>query len=583
MHCCRLLIALCGFLLLPLLQFATAIAEELSLKATVSADPQCATPVVHISSGLVCGLQYDVTGDASGSDKTISAFLGIPYAQTTAGENRWQPPKPIVDWSAELGSDILMATQFGPSCPQKLKPGVHLKLSEDCLSLNVWTPVPLQDVTVAKPVPAMVFIYGGSFRDGTGTNPLYNGHHLAAAGNVIVVSLKYRVGALGFLSGTDGLKGNYGLMDQRLALRWVRDNIAAFGGDPDQVTLFGESAGAMSVGLHLISPESEPLFSSAIMESNAYALPYKSLKISESFAKILKYNLGCTSRGLDCLRAKPFEDIVAQQQASLLPIASLLTGFSGHLIWAPVLDGKEVPAQPSASTITKPVIIGTNLDEGITFAVSNQMALPGEKKKVFKLEYELMLDVMFSVKTARRIKKHPRYKPHEGDNTDVMSHTITDYLFTCSSSRVMARAKGPVWAYQFTHAPSYNVWPEIQECAPDTGKVCHAAELPYVFKNPDTARIQATPERHVFLPDEKRLSATLMRYWTQFAKRSDPNGDGNPDWPRFTKANPVRFILNTTTSIKTDLGANCDFWNEIGYDQPGLLKRIFRFLDGRSH
>jgi carboxylesterase type B len=294
--------------------------------------------------------------------ESISAFLGIPFAQSTAGDNRWAPPKPIVQWSAELRSDIHKATRFGPACPQKLRPGIHLELSEDCLSLNIWTPVPLDKIASSEPVPVMVFIYGGSFREGTTSNPLYEARHLAAAGGVIVVTINYRVGVLGFLSGIDGLKGNYGLMDQRLALKWAHDNIAEFGGDPDRITLFGESAGAMSVGLHLISPESQPLFSAAIMESNPYGIPYKSLDVSERFATIFKFNLGCEFKGLECLRAKSFDEVVEQQQAGMLPIASLLTGFSAELIWAPVIDGEQVPAQPSASAITKPAIIGTNRD-----------------------------------------------------------------------------------------------------------------------------------------------------------------------------------------------------------------------------
>ncbi|MCK5090211.1 MAG: carboxylesterase family protein, partial [Hyphomicrobiaceae bacterium] len=359
------------------------------------------------------------------------------------------------------------ATRFGPSCPQKLRPGIHLELSEDCLSLNIWTPVSLRQIGSSEPVPVMVFIYGGSFREGTASNPLYEARHLAATGGVVVVTINYRVGVLGFLSGIDGLKGNYGLMDQRLALKWAHDNIAEFGGDPDRITLFGESAGAMSVGLHLISPESQPLFSAAIMESNPYGIPYKSLDVSERFATIFKFNLGCEFKGLACLRAKSFDEVVEQQQAGMLPIASLLTGFSAELIWAPVIDGEQVPAQPSASAITKPAIIGTNLNEGIIFAVSQQTRLGGGKEKVLELQYELMLDVMFSVKTAGRIKAHPRYKPHDGDNTNVLSHLLTDYLFTCANRHVMVQAKAPVWAYHFTRPPSYNVWPDIKLCAPD--------------------------------------------------------------------------------------------------------------------
>ncbi len=578
-----LTIALSVLLVLLLWQIIPARLEDTPSKATISIPPRadCATKPVHTTSGLVCGLEYEVKEFETGHEKAISAFLSIPYAQTTAGENRWQRPRPIKDWSAELHSDIFRATRFGPSCPQKRRPGVELEFSEDCLSLSVWTPVPLQETATADPRPVMVFIYGGSFKEGTSTNPLTNGSRLAATGDVVVVTLNYRVGALGFLSGTDNLNGNYGLLDQRLALRWVRDNISVFGGDPDNVALFGESAGAMSVGLHLISPESEPLFHAAILESNPYGLPYKSLSTSRRFARILKYNLGCAFRGLDCLRSKSFQDVVANQDAGLLPAASIVTGLSASLIWAPIIDGKQISTQPNVTSITKPVIVGTNLDEGIIFAVSSQKSLPGEDKKgVPKSDYERMLDVMYSVKTAERIKDVPRYKPHDGDNTDVFSHVVTDYLFSCANRNVMELATGPVWGYEFTHPPSYNVWPEIEECAPSNDTVCHAAELPFVFGNPQTAQIQAKRVPHTFSDDEKRLSTQVMRYWSKFAKTHDPNTDGNPDWPKFTKEAPVRQILDTKVSNTSEFEANCAFWNEVGYNEPGLLGRIFRL--GRS-
>jgi len=574
---CRLLVAFCLLVTLSLSPFAVAKAEEASSGTGAAAATQCSTPTIHTTSGLVCGLEQEVAGNPTPTSKPISAFLGIPYGQSTAGENRWAPPKPIVQWSAELRSDIHKATRFGPSCPQKLRPGVQLELSEDCLSLNIWTPVPLDKIGSFDPVPVMVFIYGGSFREGTTSNPLYDARNLAATDGVLVVTINYRVGALGFLSGTDGLKGNFGLMDQRLALEWVHDNIAEFGGDPDKITLFGESAGAMSVGLHLISPESQPLFNAAIMESNPYGIPYKSLHISKRFGTIFKFNLGCEFEGLACLREKPFQEVVAQQSSGMLPIVSLLTGFAAELIWAPVVDGKEVPTQPSGSAITKPVIIGTNLNEGIIFAVSQQTKLGGGHKKVLKLQYKVMLEIMFSVKIAHRIRAIPRYKPHDGDNTNVLSHLITDYLFTCPNRHVMAQAKAPVWAYQFTHPPSFSVWPDVKLCAPAKETMCHAAELPFVFANAEPAQIQAKPQRHELQPDEKQLSRLVMSYWAQFAKREHPNGDGSPKWQRFTKAAPTRFILNTTTSSKTDLKSNCTFWDEIGYDMPGLLERGRKF------
>lgn len=538
----------------------------------------CSTSAVRTSSGSICGLEQEAANHANGGPgRRVNAFLGIPYGESTKGDNRWAPPVPFTPRSVEPNATPWLATRFGPSCPQALKPGVNLDLSEDCLSLNVWTPIPLEQAASADPLPVMIFIYGGSFVDGNTSNPLFDGRHLASAGDVVVVTLNYRLGALGFLAGIDGLKGNYGLMDQRLAMTWVRDNIAQFGGDPDKVTLFGQSAGAMSVGLHLISSASQPLFDAAIMESNPYGIPYKSLDLAAHFASILKSDLGCEREGLACLRGKPFEHLVAHQEAGIIPMISILSGFATDLIWAPVVDGEQVPTQPNASALTKPVIIGTNLNEGSIFAVSQQTRFGGTRPRVLKLEYELMLDLMFPLDTARRIEAHPRYRPQAGDNTEVMSHLITDYLFTCANRHVMSQAKAPVWAYQFTHSPSFNVWPDVALCAPATNAVCHAAELPFVFANADPAEMQAEPPRNALHPDEQRLSREMIDYWAQFAKHQDPNADGHPKWAQFTAASPTHLVLDLKAVSKADLDANCSFWDEIGYNSPGFLERVRKF------
>ncbi|MGD2056581.1 MAG: carboxylesterase family protein, partial [Gammaproteobacteria bacterium] len=179
---------------------------------------------------------------------------------------------------------------------------------------------------------------------------------------------------LGFLAGMDGLKGNYGLQDQRLALRWVRDNIAAFGGDPRKVTLFGQSAGAMSVGVHLLAPGSRGLFRAAIMESNPYALPYKHRSEARPIALTLRELLGCTLGGLDCMRQRPFEDVVRHEHGALLQLEGILEGLRGYLVWVPVLDEEEFTGQPVSAVIDKPVIIGTNRNDGLLFAATSGFA-----------------------------------------------------------------------------------------------------------------------------------------------------------------------------------------------------------------
>ena len=201
----------------------------------------------------------------------------------------------------------------------------------------------------------MVFIHGGAFVEGTSASPLYDGNLLASAGDVVVVTFNYRLGALGFLHGVEGLTGNYGFLDQQLALKWVHHNIARFGGDPGNVTLFGESAGAMSIGLHLVAPGSRSLFHAAILQSNPYGLPYRRIDETQRAGQKMRRNLGCSafdqrqSGALDCMRQAPLHRILKYQSTAGLVLEGVLTGLSDLLVWSPIIDGRIIPAQPVES------------------------------------------------------------------------------------------------------------------------------------------------------------------------------------------------------------------------------------------
>jgi carboxylesterase type B len=524
----------------------------------------CTAPEVATRDGPVCGIALEADSADGSGRRTVDAYLGIPYAASPAGDNRWRAPVP-----AARHDGVLEAVDFGPICPQTRPTPRHLSQNEDCLSVNVWTPRRGGEGAL----PVMVFIYGGSFIDGSSALPIYDGGHLAASGRVVVVSFNYRLGALGFLSGIDGLAGNYGFLDQQLALRWVRDNIARFGGDPAKVTLFGQSAGGMSIALHLAAPSSRDLFRAAIMESNPFGIPYKSPHAAERFAKTFVFDIGCEHGGVDCLRRTPVEAILENQTSLMLSIDADLSGFAGHLVWGPVIDGKLIPGQPNATTVGKPAIIGTNRNEGALF-------ISPERLKIFGieylpgLEYAVMLDLLFPHEVVRQISGIDRYAPHIGDDTEVSSHMVTDYLFTCANRRVLKQASAPVFGYQFTHVPSFNVWPGVALCAPAEKRACHSAELPFVFGNPAPARAQATASHDRFDSAERTLSERMAGYWISFAETLDPNHDGAPRWPRFTPKDPVRQILDTSISQRTDLDANCAFWSFVGYDVPGLFARM---------
>ncbi|MCP4314477.1 MAG: carboxylesterase family protein [Hyphomicrobiales bacterium] len=512
--------------------------------------PDCTAPTVETTSGRVCGL-------ATAGDNPIHRYLGIPYAEPTSGANRWTPPIP-----AAKRPGTIRTTAFGPICPQSAKQSPFAQ-SEDCLSVNVWTPV-----TAGKGRrPVMVFIHGGAFIFGSSANPLYDGRVLATRGDVVVVTMNYRLGALGFLAGIEGLRGNYGFLDQQLVLKWVHDNIAAFGGDPARVTLFGESAGAASVGLHLMSPASQRYFRAAIMESNPHGLPYKSMDEAARFGARFRSALGCGEGDIDCLRSRPFKTVAKHEASLRLKLASLLAGFSGQLVWAPVIDSKTIKAQPNQGAISKTAIVGSNRNEGIIFANTGRIDLFG-RRQIPRAEYGLVLELLFSKPAAEKIKAISRYAPVPGDNTDQFSHVLTDYVFTCANHYVMGRSKRRVYGYKFNHVPSYDVWPQEKLCAPKQQKVCHTFELPFVFGSPTTVSAQKPPVHAQFTPAEKQLSDRMIQHWTRFATTLAPG------WTSYSNSRPDVQLLGEALDPPRSSDANCAFWDTLGYDLPGLYDRM---------
>jgi hypothetical protein len=265
-------------------------------------------------------------GKAEGRRETaVDIWKGIPYAAPPVGSLRFAPPEGAPPWAPSR----LDASQFGPDCNQLvdpiLNPGADLKhMSEDCLYLNVFTPAGHvgrsrqgKFMSGTKLLPVMVWLHGGAFQQGGARRPEYDGRRLAER-DIIVVSINYRLGALGFMvSSSDGLYGNFGLMDQRCALHWVKNNIEAFGGDPENITLFGESAGGVMIGLHLLMEGAGTLFHKAIMQSNPLGYTFRSVVIADFIGEALKRNVDC--RDLACLRAERVEEIM-RAQSSLMGV-----------------------------------------------------------------------------------------------------------------------------------------------------------------------------------------------------------------------------------------------------------------------
>ena len=515
----------------------------------------CSTSVLRTTSGMVCGKAKTYEG------RTVGSFLGIPYAETTEGDNRWTAPIP-----KKPDRKVIRALEFGQSCPQKIGKDSPYDHSEDCLSLNIWTPGNSKNRR-----PVMVFIHGGGFVEGSSQNPVYDGLRMSATTNSVIVTFNYRVGALGFLYGVGGLQGNYGFLDQQLALKWVKGNIASFGGDPNNVTLFGESAGAMSVGLHFVAPDSLDYFDAAILQSNPFALPYRYIDATNLAGRKLQANLGCSTGGVACMRTVPLETIIKHQFSLGNEVRAALTGIFGLLPWIPVIDGKVIVQQPVKRRFSKPVIIGTNFEEGLTFAA----ILEEHGREIAKWEYEAALNILFGRHVASQIKQFPAYRPIDGDNRDSFANVSTDYVFACASKHVLSRAKGPAYGYQFSQKTSYDVWPGIKRCAMpgQLAKACHGFELPYVFGNAYTMSSRQQHRIEKLTKDEILLSRKMRSYWSAFAASRNPNTAKTPKWPRYSSRNPVFLELDTPIRVLKSRNRNCNFWDTVGYSRTGIYHR----------
>jgi len=520
---------------------------------------------------------------------TASAYLGIPYGVPPIGPLRWQYSSPF------KGSDLLQATAYGNECPQTLAPtaspasssrckdGQTLGLgeSEDCLYLNVWVP---GGTTAGSRLPVMVFIPGGAFEQGSGGAPstpagkpvgnLYDGTYLAATGKVIVVTLNYRLGALGFLARNG--RYNFGFADQILALRWVQTNIAAFGGNPRHVTLFGESAGAKSVGLHVLaSPKSAGFFQAAIMESNALGLPYKNASQSRQLSSAFCASSGpslCTIATTACDLVEAQNDFMRAQPLSFSSISNLM--------WEPAVDNVYVTGQPiaSAASLSVPLLLGTNHDEGVAFVYPAEEQAPKSiSNPPNSAAYAALLDQLFGLANSRQIRSLERY--HCGTSRDCTSQLVnllTDFTFTCANRHLAIQAtrgthSQPLYLYQFNQVSSFNLWQYMQPPVPQcNGLVCHADEVPYVFNT-------AGQLGQTFTPPAETLAQTIGGHWTSFANSHDPGSS----WPLF-KPRSTYLLLSESSSTANDpvnASANCStLWDGIGYETAETSTHLFGSL-----
>ncbi|EPX60330.1 putative carboxylesterase [Cystobacter fuscus DSM 2262] len=504
-------------------------------------------PVVETGRGPVQGLAYADGG---------AAFLGIPFAQPPTGERRWRAPEPAAAWSTPRD-----ASRFGSPCPQAdMRNGKPIEgTSEDCLTLNVWTPA----LEPQKPAPVMVYIHGGAFTLGSSRDELYDGSALAHAG-VVVVSMNYRLGALGFLAhpalgagAPAESSGNYGLMDQRLALEWVRDHVSAFGGDPTNVTLFGESAGAISACLQMVSPAAQGLFHRVIAESGTCYLTNTPLKdpgtpeqedSAEERGVRFAREVGCTEGDIAaCLRTRTPEQLLAASGAAL-DLLKPRVGFG------PVVDGNVIPAAPrqllaEGKYARVPLLLGSNRDEGTIFTLQAKIDTPEQ--------YEAAVNVRVPGKAEPLLRAYPA-KDFTSPKA-AFSRLLGDAMFVCPTrqlARTLVEQGQPVHAYFFTYEPK-KAFGSIFGRFLKLGAY-HSAELPFVF-GLSRGRFALDSD------SERELSTKLIGYWTRFATGGNPNTEGAVQWPAYTREEEKYLEINTELGHGSNLNAQrCDMLDSLG-------------------
>jgi para-nitrobenzyl esterase len=473
------------------------------------------------------------TLDGSESGGVVS-WKGIPYAAPPVGSLRWRAPAPPVAWSG-----IRNATAFGSECMQSGANGPVGK--EDCLFLNVWAPAGFS----GQSLPVVFFVHGGGWEIGSGDLAIYDGAYLAARGPAVVVTINYRLGVFGFLSLADlaaedpsHSTGNYGLLDQIAALRWVRDNIHAFGGDPKRVTLWGQSAGGWSTLMLLTSPPAAGLFSRAFSESGGTSA--RVLSDAESYGASFASTLHCSTNTLACLRA-----VDAATAQNTLP-----TGW-----WAPVVDGAILP-QPVLTTFAAgtqahvPLMIGTT---GSEFSYPGIEATPSVDSVVTESDYESALQANFGAANEPSILALYPAASYPSPQAAYVA-TVTDAYMTCSTRRIAKAITSsqtqPVWRYLYNHTDTNG---PSRQYGPG-----HFMDVPFWFFN--FAAGQLSPDAA-----ETALGQDMTTYLTQFAANGDPNGKGGAvAWPQYVvDSDPAVQLGTPPISIAGVRTSKCDLWDTV--------------------
>jgi len=487
-------------------------------------------------------------------DGNTRAFLGIPYAAPPVGDLRWKPPQPALPQSA-----IFEAIEVGIQCPQSFSlsgPGG----SEDCLFVNVWAP------RGKTGLPVMVWLHGGAFIFGSGGDAYYNGRYLTETYDVIVVTVNYRLGAFGFfahpeLTAEDPAypsSGNYGLEDQLAALQWVQRNIEGFGGDPANVTLFGESAGGFSACAHYVSPRSAGLFRAAISQSGlcASTVTEPTLAEAEVTGDQLAQKLGCTGPGVAaCMRARSTDELLDATAAPLpadqLPGGPFYTDQATSLQTLPNIDGVVLAtslkeAFAAGNFEPRPLIVGGNRDEGTLFH-----SVFFAREVADETEYRDALARRFGAPNVDAIVA--RYPVADfSDANRALAEVTGDAFFACPARRTArgaAAAGAPVHFYSFER--------ELEQPFLANLGVFHSSEIPFLFESDPKFPLGR-------VGSGQSVADTIQGYWTRFAATGDPDGEGAVDWPAYDAGGDHHLVIDSDVVVGSGLrAANCDFWDAL--------------------
>lgn len=525
--------------------------------------------VVQTEAGQVQGRSYRM-----GLFRSVDVFKGVPFADVPG---KWEKPKPHPGWSG-----ILKATKARERCLQVTLLQTKTQGSEDCLYLNIFVP---QGRSLSSNLPVMVYLFGGAFLLGASNDvailgdSLYDGKEMADRGKVIVVTVNYRVGTLGFLStGDDRLPGNYGLWDQHAAISWVRRNIEAFGGNPDNITLFGQSAGAASVSFQMLSPYSKGLFRRAITQCGVSLSPWALQRSPMALTKKIARKVGCwrsdEDQMISCLK---MSDPVGLTMAGKIDILLMLgKGVVMDLLeLAPVVDGDFIPDDPSRlfhNAGQFDYMAGVNSMDGHIFAGVDVPSI--NQRNATKVEHVkgLLAGLTKEKGSAAVDSSFSVYSAHWGSVPDpaVVKKTVadieTDFLFLVPTQIALQlhannTSGARTFSYLFnmkTRIPGFPRWVEAE----------HAEDLQYLFGKPFSTPL-------VYFPRHRDLAGYMIAYWTNFARTGNPNSGESRvpvPWPEFTKYHRPYLTINskmTKSSVSYDLRADyVKYWTQIYSSLP---------------